>query len=58
MTAMEFLIFYKKNHFNILNRLREKCKKPVYGVVVVVGVHGFSKTVKDRDKRFFVKNQE
>jgi hypothetical protein len=58
MTALEFLIFYKKNCPDILQHLREKRKKPVCGVVIVVVSHGFSKTVKDRDMRFFAKDQE
>jgi hypothetical protein len=57
LTTLEFLIIYKKNHPGVLKSLREKRKKPVCVVVVVVVVsHGFSK--KDRDKRFFAKDQE
>jgi hypothetical protein len=46
MTALEFLIFYKKNRPDILKHLREKCKKPVCGVVVV-RCRGFSRFLKN-----------
>jgi hypothetical protein len=49
--------FYKKNRPDILKHLREKCKKPVCGVVVL-RFRGFSKTVKDRDMRYIAKDQE